>query len=120
VELVERFVLAVTRPGDLVVDPYLGVGTTACAAVLHGRRAAGADVVPEYLAIARRRLALAARGQLRTRPRNRVVPSPRATSALARRDDPTPRRAHAPRRRAPAQGLRIAVDPDGEARNDRR
>ncbi|MGH2353836.1 MAG: DNA-methyltransferase, partial [Chloroflexota bacterium] len=32
VELVERFVLSVTAPGDLVFDPYMGVGTTACAA----------------------------------------------------------------------------------------
>ena len=49
IELVERFVLATTNPDDLVVDPYLGVGSTACAAVLHGRRAAGADVVAEYV-----------------------------------------------------------------------
>jgi len=120
VELVERFVLAVTQPGDLVVDPYLGVGTTACAAVLHGRRAAGADVVGEYLAIARRRLELADRGELRTRPRTRTVPAPRPTSPLARRDETAPRRTHAPRRRVPAQGLRLAVDADGGARDDRR
>jgi len=87
--------------------------------VLHGRRAAGADVVAEYLAIARRRIVLAARGELRTRPMGRAVPTPRPTSALARRDDPE-RRTHAPRRRAPTQGLRIAVDADGGARDDRR
>src|SRR5207247_3887571 len=52
VELVERFVLTVTRVGDLVVDPFMGVGTTACAAVMHGRRAAGAECVPEYLDVA--------------------------------------------------------------------
>jgi adenine-specific DNA-methyltransferase len=85
VELVERFVLAVTRPGDLVVDPYLGVGTTACAAVLHGRRAAGAEIVPRYAAVARERIALAARGALRTRPRGRPVYEPSPASALARR-----------------------------------
>jgi len=85
VELVERFVLAVTRPGDLVVDPYLGVGTTACAAVLHGRRAAGAELVERYMAIARTRIRLAARGSLRTRPRDRPVYEPRPDSALVRR-----------------------------------
>lgn len=88
IELVERFVLAVTRPGDLVVDPFLGVGTTACAAVLHGRRAAGAELVPEYLAVARERLALAARGALPRRPRERPVHRPNPRSVLARRDGP--------------------------------
>lgn len=78
IELVERFVLATTNPGDLVVDPYLGVGSTACAAVLHGRRAAGADVVAEYVEIARERVQLASEGKLRTRPMGRPVYVPPA------------------------------------------
>jgi adenine-specific DNA-methyltransferase len=86
VELVERFVLATTAPGDLVVDPYMGVGTTACAAVLHGRRAAGAEIVAEYVRVARRRIQLAADRQLRTRPMNRPVHRPSPGSALLRRD----------------------------------
>src|SRR3990170_7511275 len=45
VELVERLVLALTKERDLVIDPYIGVGSTAVAAVKHGRRAAGADIV---------------------------------------------------------------------------
>jgi adenine-specific DNA-methyltransferase len=89
IELVERFILSVTEPGDLVVDPFMGVGTTACAAVLHGRRAAGADIVPEYLRIARERVALASAGQLKTRPMDRPVHRPNPNSALVRRD-PTP------------------------------
>lgn len=90
VELVERFVLATTAAGDLVLDPYLGVGSTACAAVLHGRRAAGAEIVPEYLAIARERLANVAGGTLKTRPMTRPVHVPDPRSPLTRRDD-TPR-----------------------------
>ena len=108
IELVERFVLATTSPGDLVVDPYLGVGSTACAAVLHGRRAAGAEIVGEYVRIARERIELAARGELQTRPMDRAVHRPSPTSALLRRDaTPPPKRAA--RRRSPAQGLRIAM-----------
>src|SRR5690606_35889755 len=53
VELPERLVLALTEPGDLVLDPYMGVGSTIVAAVRHGRRAAGAEIVPEYVALAR-------------------------------------------------------------------
>lgn len=96
VELAERLVLALTRRGDLVVDPYMGVGTTACAAVRHGRRAAGADIVPRYVEIARERVALAQAGMLRTRPMDRPVHRPSPTSALARRDGaPTSRAAPA-------------------------
>src|SRR5207244_966044 len=73
IELVERCVLSVTRPGDLVVDPFVGVGTTACAAVLHRRRAAGADRVDSYLRVAHERVQLAAAGRLRRRPMSRPV-----------------------------------------------
>jgi adenine-specific DNA-methyltransferase len=73
VELIERLVLALTNPGDLVVDPYIGVASTVCAAVLRGRRGAGADIEPEYLRIGRERVLLALQGALRTRPMGRPV-----------------------------------------------
>ena len=76
IALVERLVLSMTKPGDLVVDPYIGVGTTAVAAVMHGRRAAGADTVPEYLEIARRRVTQAAAGTVPYRPMNLPVYDP--------------------------------------------
>ena len=76
VELVERLVLALTSEGDLVLDPYMGVGSTAVAAVMHNRRAAGADMVPEYIDIARTRVTSAAAGLLRTRPMDRPVYEP--------------------------------------------
>jgi adenine-specific DNA-methyltransferase len=109
VELVERFVLSVTAPGDLVVDPFMGVGTTACAAVRHGRRAAGAELVSEYVAIARERIRLALRGTLRTRPMDRPVYTPDPSSALARRDGSQPRRRNPRAQCPPAEGLRIAA-----------
>ncbi len=58
VELIKRLVLCMTKSGQLVVDPYIGVGTTA-AAIMHGRRAAGADSVKAYLDVARERVRLA-------------------------------------------------------------
>lgn len=76
VELVERLVLALTNEGDLVIDPYMGVGSTAVAAVKHGRRTAGADVVEEYVETARERVRLASAGLLRTRPMSRAVYEP--------------------------------------------
>ena len=43
IELPARLTLALTNRGQLVVDPYMGVGSSAVAAVMYGRRAAGAD-----------------------------------------------------------------------------
>jgi len=85
VELVERLVLALSNTGDLVVDPYLGVGSTACAAVLHGRRAAGADTVPDYVKAARERIKLALDGSLRRRPMGRPIHVPGPNDQIVRR-----------------------------------
>lgn len=85
IELVERLVLALTNPGDLVVDPYMGVGSTACAAVLSNRRAAGADTVREYLATARERVKHAFDGRLRRRPLGRPIYQPKPTDLIAQR-----------------------------------
>ncbi len=76
VELVERLVLALSNPGDWVLDPFLGSGTTAIAALMHGRRAAGADIVSEYINIARERLRQGEQGRLRIRPMERPVYDP--------------------------------------------
>ena len=85
IELVERLVLALTNPDDLVLDPYIGVGSAACAAVLHGRRAAGADCVPEYLQIARERIKLALEGRLRRRPLGQKIYQPGPNDRIAQR-----------------------------------
>jgi adenine-specific DNA-methyltransferase len=82
VELAERLIESLTDKSDLVVDPYVGVGSTVAAAILHARRAAGCDAVAEYVRIARRRVKLAAQGTLPYRPRFRLVYKPKANSAL--------------------------------------
>lgn len=74
--LVERLVLALTKPGDRVLDPYLGVGSTAIAALKHGRVAFGCDNMPEYIKIARERILDLQEGRLRTRPMNKPVYQP--------------------------------------------
>ncbi len=82
VELAERLILAFTEPGDLVVDPFLGVGTTAVAAILNARRAAGADLVERYLEIARARVVAAGKGLLLYRPRTKPVYVPQPNTPL--------------------------------------
>lgn len=68
VELVERLVLSMTNPGDWVLDPFLGVGTTVVAAVRNGRRGAGAEIVQSYIDLAKERIGHAASGLLKVRP----------------------------------------------------
>jgi adenine-specific DNA-methyltransferase len=82
VELIERLVLSMTSEGDLVFDPFMGVGTTAVAAVLHKRKAVGAEIVPEYVEIAVSRLLSLVQGKLRTRPMDRPIYEPPPTSKL--------------------------------------
>jgi adenine-specific DNA-methyltransferase len=83
VELVERLVLSMTRPGDLVVDPFMGAGTTAVAAIRHGRRAAGAEIVARYCEIALERVRLEHQGRLRTRPMNKPIYVPTGKEKVA-------------------------------------
>jgi len=83
IELVERLVLALTNKNDLVVDPYVGVGSSACAAVLRGRRAAGADSCREYVEIAGRRVKLAMEKRVPRRPLERPVYVPHPNDRIA-------------------------------------
>lgn len=76
VGLVERLVLSLTDPEDRVLDPYLGVGSTAIAAIMHGRNAFGCDISNRYIEIAKERLYLLRNGELRTRPMNKPVYNP--------------------------------------------
>jgi DNA modification methylase len=54
--LVRRVLHHFTVEGDVVFDPFLGVGTTAVAALSMGRRAVGCEVNPTYIATAERRI----------------------------------------------------------------
>ena len=68
IELVERCVLALSNQGDLVFDPYMGVGSTPIAAVSHDRRAMGCEKEPAYVEMANQRLLSYFNGTLRYRP----------------------------------------------------
>ncbi len=52
VEIIRRMVLASCPPGGLVLDPFMGAGTTAVAALSTGRRFAGFEINPDYFALA--------------------------------------------------------------------
>lgn len=54
-----RCIALTSREGDLVLDPFVGAGTTAVAAVALGRRCHGYDISERYIDVAARRLAAA-------------------------------------------------------------
>jgi DNA modification methylase len=56
VELPRRCIELYTYIGDTVLDPFMGSGSTALAAVGAGRHYVGWDTDPDYIALARRRL----------------------------------------------------------------
>jgi modification methylase len=55
--LLHRVLLASTRPGDLVLDPFFGTGTTGAVAKRLGRRFVGIEREEDYAALARERIA---------------------------------------------------------------
>lgn len=57
IELMRWLCRLVTPPGGLILDPFTGSGSTGCAAVLEGFSFAGCERDPEYVQIARQRIA---------------------------------------------------------------
>jgi len=76
VELIERLVLSMTQTGDWVLDPFVGVGTSIIAAIHHGRKGAGAELLKEYVDVAKERIGAELAGELKTRPMNKPVFDP--------------------------------------------
>ncbi len=57
-KLIEPCILAGSAVGDIVLDPFMGSGTTALVARDHGRKFLGIELNPEYIEISERRLKL--------------------------------------------------------------
>jgi len=57
VELPERLINLYTYPSDLVLDPFMGAGSTAVAALRTGRHFVGFDTDPDYIGVAEQRIA---------------------------------------------------------------
>ena len=58
-KLIAKLILASSKPGDIVLDPFLGSGTTSVVAKKLGRRFIGIEMEEEYCLLAERRLRLA-------------------------------------------------------------
>ncbi len=81
--LVRRLIVAFSPKGGLVVDPYLGSGTSAIAALLEGRNVIGCDLERKYLQIADNRIRSFIQGELQIREDTPVrVPNPSESVAI--------------------------------------
>jgi len=57
-EIARRLILLYSQEGDAILDPFIGSGQTAIAALRHNRRCVGYDVESEYLRLTEERIAL--------------------------------------------------------------
>ncbi len=85
VELAERCVLALTKAGDRVLDPFVGVGSTLVAALRHSRKALGSDKESAYIAVANERIESLYAGTLPIRPLGKPVHRPSGNEKVSRR-----------------------------------
>lgn len=76
IELIERLVLALTDPGDTLLDPFAGAGSAILAAIKHQRAAIGIDLVPEYIDLMQQRIDLLTQGRLPMRPMGKPIFTP--------------------------------------------
>lgn len=83
VALVQRLVRALVPPGGLVVDPFMGSGSSAVAAELEGRGFQGCDIQMNFTQIARRRVAEIKAGKTTYRPLDRPIYTPSGSEAVA-------------------------------------
>ncbi len=130
--LLHRVLVASTRPGDVVLDPFFGTGTTGAVAKRLGRRFIGIEREAEYRAAAEARIAAVRRldadafavtAPKRTEPRvafgqlvERGLLAPGRDPAFAQR----PPRGQDPRRRHADRQRRPRLDPPGRRRARRR
>lgn len=82
VSLAARLVAATTRKGALVLDPFMGVGTTGVAACLLNRRFVGAETNVIYHRIATQRIEEALGGRAQYRPDWQPIYQPPANTPL--------------------------------------
>ncbi len=79
----QRLIKALTTPSGLVLDPFMGSGSTGVAAIIEGRRFVGAEIKKEYYDISVIRLKDAANGNLKIRE-DKPVAKPNENSAVVK------------------------------------
>lgn len=73
VGLVERCVLSMTKPNQLVFDPFAGTGSIGVASAIHNRRFWGCEIASKYAIAAQCRINQALNGEAKWRPHNKPI-----------------------------------------------
>lgn len=84
IELVDRLVLALSNEGDMVLDPFGGVGSTLISAVKNNRIGITIDTEIEYSKVAQDRLDKLINGTLKMRPMTKKIYKPTEKDSVAR------------------------------------
>ena len=82
VSVIKPLIESFSRPGDLVVDPFSGSGSTAVAAAFAGRRYLGIELEAKYCSLARKRLS-ASMGRVSQRWRANTIVRSEIQEAIA-------------------------------------
>jgi len=85
IALAQQLVKSLSPKGGLVLDPFLGSGTTAAAAILEGRTFVGAEKNDEYYEIAVKRLKDASKGHLKHRPLCKPIYEPAGNESVVQK-----------------------------------
>lgn len=73
--VIERIIKSTSNPGDLILDPFMGSGTTAEVALRLGRKVVGFEIRGDYCQIIQARLTTPKETKKKQRKRKRVDPS---------------------------------------------
>ena len=76
IALVERLVMALTNKGGTVFDPFMGVGSSGLASIIHQRKFVGVEIDKEYFKIAKDRISSFYSNELKYRPLNKPIYNP--------------------------------------------
>lgn len=83
VALPQRLIKALTLHNALVLDPFMGAGTTGVAAIIEGRRFVGSELIQEYYDISNERIKDAAAGKAKFREDKPVI-EPNENTSVAK------------------------------------
>lgn len=85
IELIERLVLSMTNENSIVLDPFMGVGSTLLAALLHNRKAVGVDKEKDYFDITKSRIDDLRQETLKKRPLGKPIHKPTGKEKVAQK-----------------------------------
>ncbi len=86
VAIPQRLIKLLTKPGDYILDPFNGSGSTGIAAIMEKRKYIGVDIKKEYLDISEVRIIAASKGEARIRE-DKPVYIPTGKNAVERKPE---------------------------------